>query len=137
MVLSIVIHRVFEFPAELLILLFLMITFLQSGYDKIKDWNGNLGFLKEHFKGTAFGKSVPLLLGFLLIFEIVSGIMLLLGAYTILAYGVKYFALWSVMLSALTFLFLLLGQRIAKDYAGAMTIAVYFIINVIGVFLLQ
>lgn len=137
MVLSIVFHRLFEFPAELLILLFLMITFLQSGYDKMTDWKGNLSFLKGHFKGTAFGKSVSLLLGILLIFEIIAGIMLLLGIYTILAYGVKYFALWSLMLSGVTFIFLLLGQRIAKDYAGAMTIAVYFIVNIIGVFLLQ
>ncbi|PJC60099.1 MAG: DoxX family protein, partial [Flavobacteriales bacterium CG_4_9_14_0_2_um_filter_35_242] len=32
---------------------------------------------------------------------------------------------------------LLLGQRIAKDYAGAMTIAVYFIIAIIGIILLE
>ena len=33
----------------LLLLAFLAITFLQSGIDKISDWNGNLSFLKEHF----------------------------------------------------------------------------------------
>jgi len=26
----------------------------------------------------------------------------------------------------------LIGQRVAKDYAGAMTIAVYFIITILG-----
>ena len=132
-----VLDRVFEFAAEILILLFLVITLLQSGYDKITDWNGNLSFLKDHFKATPFAKPVGFLLGTILVFEIISGIMLLLGVYTILAYGVTYFALWASMLSAITLIFLLLGQRVAKDYAGAMTIAVYFIVNIIGVFLLQ
>lgn len=132
-----VLDRVFLFAAELFILLFLVVTFIQSAYDKITDWKGNLGFLKSHFQGSVFEKPTGLLLGILLIFEMISGILLLLGMYTILAYGIKYFAHWSLMLSALTFIFLLLGQRIAKDYAGAMTIAVYFIINIIGLFLLQ
>ncbi len=129
--------RLFDYSAEILILLFISFTFLQSGYDKITDWKGNLGWLKSHFEGTAFGKSVSLLLGVLLLFEIISGIMTLLGIYTILAYGVVYFAEWALMLSGLTFIFLLIGQRIAKDYAGAMTIAVYFIINVLGLFILR
>lgn len=120
-----------------MILLFLSITFLQSGYDKVVDWGGNLGFLKSHFKGTPFEKQTPFLMGVLLVLEIVAGIMLVLSIYTILAYGIKYFAQWSLIVSAITFISLLLGQRIAKDYAGAMTIAVYFIINVIGLFLTQ
>ena len=32
----------------------------------------------------------------------------------------------------LTLIFLLIGQRLAKDYAGAMTLAVYFIITILG-----
>ena len=36
-------------PASFLILLFLAITFLQSGYDKLFYWNDNLGWLKGHF----------------------------------------------------------------------------------------
>ena len=34
-------------------------------------------------------------------------------------------------------IFLLVGQRLAKDYAGAMSLAVYFIISIIGVYLLN
>ena len=37
---------------EILILLFILITFLQSGIDKASDWKGNTGWLKEHFSGT-------------------------------------------------------------------------------------
>jgi putative oxidoreductase len=33
-------------------------------------------------------------------------------------------------------IFLLIGQRLAKDYAGAMTLAVYFIVSIMGLYLL-
>jgi hypothetical protein len=42
-----------------------------------------------------------------------------------------------VELSAIALIFLLIGQRLAKDYAGAMTLAVYFIITLFGVFLMS
>jgi hypothetical protein len=42
-----------------------------------------------------------------------------------------------VELSAIALIFLLIGQRLAKDYAGAMSLGVYFIITVGGVFLLN
>ena len=35
---------------EILILLFLIVTFLQSGIDKLLDWKGNVDFIKDHFK---------------------------------------------------------------------------------------
>ena len=34
---------------ELMILLFLALTFVQSGYDKATDWTGNVTWLKAHF----------------------------------------------------------------------------------------
>ena len=36
--------------APLLILALLTVTFLQSGYDKIKDWKGNVAWLTGHFE---------------------------------------------------------------------------------------
>ena len=41
-----------NYPAEILTLLFLIITFLQSGIDKLTDWKGNLSFIKGHFKNS-------------------------------------------------------------------------------------
>ena len=38
--------------APILVLALLAITFLQSGYDKIKDWKGNVAWLKDHFATT-------------------------------------------------------------------------------------
>lgn len=124
-------------PTEVLILLFLIITFLQSGIDKMVDWKGNLNFIKTHFKNTPFRNSVPLLLSTILIIEIIASLLMLVGVYQIYTSGTKEIALLGVALSAVTLIFLLIGQRLAKDYAGAMSLAVYFIITLLGVHLLN
>ena len=54
---------------EILILLFILITFLQSGLDKVFDWKGQVGWLNGHFKGTFLGSMVPLLVGVLVVLE--------------------------------------------------------------------
>ena len=124
-------------PTEVLILLFLIVTFIQSGIDKILDWKGNLNFIKDHFKNTPFKNSVPLLLSIILIIEIIAGILMLIGVYQIYTSETKEIALLGVTLSAITLIFLLIGQRLAKDYAGAMSLGVYFIITIFGVYLLN
>lgn len=112
---------------EIILLLFLVITFLQSGIDKITDWNGNISWLKDHFKSTFLGKMVPLSVGIILATEIFAGLLCTIGIIEILAYGTRYFATMGTVLSCVTLLLLLFGQRLAKDYEGAKTIAVYFI----------
>tara|TARA_B110000908_G_C10112517_1_gene383731 strand:+ start:174 stop:569 length:396 start_codon:yes stop_codon:yes gene_type:complete len=116
----------------ILILFFLIVTFLQSGMDKILDWNGNLGFIKEHFKDSPLKNMVPLLLGQILLMEIATGILMLIGVFQLATSGTQEMAFYSLVLSALSLIFLLIGQRLAKDYAGAMTLAVYFTINILG-----
>jgi putative oxidoreductase len=123
--------------AELLILGFLAITFLQSGYDKISDWKGNLSFLTDHFKETLFKNTVPFLLSIILIFEIVVGFLSIIGIVMIYVNQNTFMAYLACVLAAKVLLVLLFGQRVAKDYAGAMTIAVYFIVAIIGVILLK
>lgn len=123
--------------AEILILLFLTITFLQSGIDKITDWKGNLSWLIEHFKNTPLKGMVPLMLGVVLVIEVVAGILCIAGVYHLASSGESTIALYGAILSCIALLMLLFGQRVAKDYAGAMTITVYFIPAVFLVFLLQ
>ena len=124
-------------PTEILILLFLIVTFMQSGIDKILDWKGNIEFIKSHFKNSPLRNNVPLLLAIILTIEIAAGIFMIIGTYQIYSSGLKEIALIGVELSAVALIFLLIGQRLAKDYAGAMTLAVYFIITLLGVFLLH
>jgi putative oxidoreductase len=126
-----------NYPVEVLILIFLTITFIQSGIDKLIDWKGNLSFIKGHFKNSPLKNSVPLLLGIILVIEIIAGILMAIGVYQLYTSEAKEIAILGIELSAITLIFLLIGQRLAKDYAGAMTLAVYFIITLLGVFLLN
>ena len=126
-----------NYPTEILILLFLIVTFLQSGIDKITDWKGNVSFITGHFSNSPFKNWVPLLLGTVLFLEIIASFLMIFGVYQLFFDGLKMFALLGVEISALTLIFLLLGQRLAKDYAGAMTLAVYFATTIFGVYLLS
>lgn len=123
--------------AEVLILLLLLITFLQSALDKIFDWSGNLGWLKDHFAKTPFRNTVPVLLGIITILELVTGIVCFSGILQILNGGHTTLALAGGILACVSLLLLLIGQRVAKDYDGARTLVIYFIPAVILVFLLQ
>jgi uncharacterized membrane protein YphA (DoxX/SURF4 family) len=126
-----------NYPAEVLLLIFLIITFIQSGIDKLLDWKGNVSFIKEHFKNSPLKNTVPLLLGIILIVEIIAGVLMSIGVYELYTSEAKEIALLGVELSAIALIFLLIGQRLAKDYAGAMSLGVYFIITAGGVFLLN
>ena len=130
------IQIVTKFAPHLLILMFLAITFLQSGIDKISDWNGNLSFLKEHFSKTFLRKSVPLMLGVILFGEIIVGFLSIIGIIQIYISEVTTIGFYASVIAAKILLLLLFGQRVAKDYAGAMTVAVYFLVTVFGVYIM-
>ncbi|MFD0977231.1 DoxX family protein [Salinimicrobium gaetbulicola] len=120
----------------LLILLFTVITFLQSGLDKLMDWKGNVAWLKGHFGNTFLSGMVPLLVITILILEVIVGFMAIGGFYSLLINGESFLALWSLVLAAITLLMLLFGQRVAKDYPGAFTITGYFMVVVFGLYLI-
>jgi len=122
---------------EILLLAFLAITFLQSGFDKIFDWKGNVGWLKEHFSKTFMANMVPLNVGVILITEMIAGILCVIGIYHLIANNDKTLGLYGATLSSIVLLMLLFGQRVAKDYDGARTIAIYFIPAIFAVFLLS
>lgn len=122
---------------EIMLLLFLVITFLQSGMDKIIDWGGNVSWLKEHFSKSPVKNRVPILLIVVLLSEIITSFLCIGGIYQILAFNKTTFAFYGALCACLTLLMLLFGQRLAKDYEGAKTIAIYFIPAMFLVFLLQ
>ncbi len=122
---------------EILLLIFLIITFLQSGIDKIFDWTGNLSWLKGHFSDTPLKGMVPFLLATVLLAEVLAGILCGVGLYQLVIIGKSGIALYGAIVSCVSLLMLLFGQRMAKDYEGAKTIAVYFIPAIFLVFLLS
>lgn len=126
-----------QHATQILILTFLAITFLQSGMDKMLDWKGNLGFMRGHFSKTAFKDYVPALLGVATVLEMLSGILAGVGAIQLMIDGKSSIGFLGAVIAALTLMFLFLGQRIAKDYAGAQTLVVYLIPTVFLVFLMQ
>jgi uncharacterized membrane protein YphA (DoxX/SURF4 family) len=114
-------------PVILITLLFFAITFIQSGYDKIMDWQGNVGWLKGHFANTPIKNVVSQSLVLILVLEVIAGALSVIGMIQIAVNGNQDFAFLAAVVSAITLLFLLLGQRLAKDYDGARTIVIYFI----------
>ena len=126
-----------NYITEILILLFIAITFLQSGLDKVTDWKGNIGWLKGHFSKTFLAGQVTLMVATILVLEVLAGLMALVGIFYIISSGNTDIALYSNVLAAITLLMLLFGQRVAKDYAGAFTIVGYFIVVILGVTLLS
>ena len=119
-----------------LILIFTIITFLQSGLDKILNWSGNYEWLTGHFKGTFMGGMVSLLLAVILVLAVITGLLALASIFTLYLNNDPTLALWSLVLAAITLLMLLFGQRVANDYAGAFTIVGYFIVIIFGIFLI-
>ncbi|HRP89993.1 MAG TPA: hypothetical protein PKX92_08135 [Edaphocola sp.] len=115
----------FEFFAEVFILLMLAVAFIQSGLDKIIDWKGNFDFMKQHFAKSPFKNMVKINLGIVLVMELLSGVLALMGLVFLLVNGNPGVAKLAAILSVLTFGALFTGQRLAKDYAGAQTIVIY------------
>jgi len=116
------------------ILSFLLVTFLQSGIDKIADWKGNLSWLTGHFAKTFLRRVVPILLGIVLIIEIITAILCILGIYELIVDNHIRYAAEAMFSACFTLLLLLFGQRVAKDYQGALTITCYFIVAVFGLY---
>ena len=125
--------------APLLILALLILTFLQSGYDKIKDWKGNVAWLTGHFEKSILAQQVPLALGIILLLEIISGVLCFSGIiqHFLQDVVIRGLGFYGAILSCVTLLMLLFGQRLAKDYDGARTIVIYFIPAVLAVFWLS
>jgi uncharacterized membrane protein YphA (DoxX/SURF4 family) len=126
-----------NYPTEVLILLFLIITFLLSGIEKLQDWKGNVTFITNHFKNSPLKNSVAILLVIIVFLECIAVFLLLFGVYELYTSEAKEIALLGTEICAIIILLLLIGQRLAKDYPGAMSLGVYFIITLWGVYLLS
>jgi len=122
---------------SILILIFLAITFLQSGYDKLFYWKDNVEWLKGHLAKTPLKNSVPLALLNILILELISGILCVVGCIELLVNNGRIFGFYGAVFSCITLLMLLFGQRLAKDYDGARTIVIYFIPAILAVYWLN
>ncbi len=121
----------------MLITAYFVIIFIQSGLDKLMDWKGNLAWLTPHFKETIFENQVPVALGIITFLELFTGLVSLIGLFDLIVFSSVIFAFLASVLATITFLFLLFGQRMAKDYEGAKTIVIYMIPALLAVYFLN
>ena len=115
---------------------FLAILFLQSGIDKILDRRGNFEWLKGHFAKSPLAGIVPALLICITILEVAAGVLSAVGCVFVILSRDSTVAFYGAAISAVAVLALFLGQRIAKDYAGAAVLVPYFLLILVAMYLL-
>ena len=112
-----------EKVAFLLVLVFFLIVFIQSGLDKILDYKGNLNFLKDLLKIYFSPTLIELALISVTILELTSGILCLIGIINFVFNDSNFIGLLGLIIGSIALLVLLFGQRVSKNYDGAKTIA--------------
>ena len=121
---------------RILVSAFLAILFLQSGIDKIIDRQGNLQWLSGHFAKSPLAGFVPLLFTILTIIEVAAGALSGIGFLALLFMHNSTLAFCGAVTSAIAILCLFFGQRMAKEYAGAAILVPYFLLTLVGIYLL-
>lgn len=111
---------------------FFSIVFIQSGMDKIFNWKDNLEWLKGYFEKSFLAPFVKLMLLTLTIVETFAGLLCLLGVFCLFFCKDDVYLLGGICLVALSLVMLIFGQRLAKDYEGAKTVAIYFAVALLS-----
>jgi hypothetical protein len=115
---------------------FFAVAFLQSAVDKVVDKQGNLEYLTSHFASSPLRSLVQPMFWAITILEAVAGVLCGLGALCLLVGCGTGLALWGLIFALVALLCLFFGQRLAKDYGGAVVIASYYAVAVLGLILL-
>ncbi len=123
------------FITKISITLFTAILFLQSGFDKVFDFQGNKVYIQSVFSKTFLAPFSNLLFLSITMLEVATGVTALLGVISLLGFNNVEPAILSLILASFTLLGLFAGQRIAKDYGGAAGIVPYFLVAVFGLYL--
>jgi len=123
-----------ELIGRFLVTAFFAVVFLQSALDKLTDSQGNLEFLQGHFRSSPFPPDmVRLMFRILTALEMAAGVLCGLGVlfFSFRRPGMNLASL-GIAVAGLALLGLIVGQRFAKDYAGAAVVASYFAVALIG-----
>ena len=121
---------------RLLVLALLAILFLQSGLDKVFNYKGNLEWLTGHFEKSPLKGTVGLLMPVITFLEVASGILCAIGIVTLLSNGDLSVGYQGCLLSAISLIALFFGQRLAQQYEGAENLTTYFLIALLGIYML-
>jgi diacylglycerol kinase len=124
------------FIMQVLASAFLAVLFLQSGIDKVIDRRGNLEWLSGHFAKSPLAGMVPIMVAVITVFEISAGALSGVGCVLMILGHGSVCAFYGAVLSGTSILALFLGQRLAKDYAGAAVLVPYFLLTLVAIYLL-
>jgi hypothetical protein len=114
---------------------FFAIAFLQSAADKWLDSKGNLDYLTGHFANSPLRSTVVPMFWAITVLESLAGVLCGLGTLqTLFGLGTG-LGLIGLVLAIISLLCLFFGQRLAKDYGGAVVLASYFAVALLGLIL--
>jgi len=116
---------------------FFAILFLQSGFDKVTDYRGNLEYFRDHFKNSPLAGGVSLLMPVITLLETLTGLVSAGAFFQTLWTGQSNVAIFSPVLAGTSLLSLFLGQRLAKDYGGAAALVPYFLVVLLGLWIIK
>ncbi len=121
----------------LFITAFFAILFLQSGLDKVLNYKSNLDYFLDQFKNSPLSGSVSLLLPTITVLETLTGMVSAWAFLQTVLTGQSGAAIFSPALAGISLLSLFFGQRMAKDYGGAASLVPYFVIVLLGLWMIK
>ena len=110
------------------------ILFIQSGLDKIFNWKDNKQWLTGHFANSSFKGLAPLLLPVITVAEMAAGVLCALAFVAELLGRGTCLGVVGMALGMGCIVLLFLGQRVAKEYAGAASLVPYFLLCAAGLY---
>jgi uncharacterized membrane protein YphA (DoxX/SURF4 family) len=122
------------FVMQAIFSIFMAILFIQSGLDKVFNWNEEKSFYKKHFSQTFLKDTIDLLMPTITVAELAAGFLSGFGIIFYFATGSKIVACMGMLLANISLLMLFFGQRVAKDYPGAATLVPYFLVAAAGLY---
>tara|TARA_A100000164_G_scaffold168101_1_gene149207 strand:+ start:25 stop:576 length:552 start_codon:yes stop_codon:yes gene_type:complete len=118
---------------QILIAIVFIITFIQSGVDKVIDREGNRLYFKDHFSNSILKNYTSIMLTFITLFELICGFVLIYGVYFSFVERTTLWIFYGFVICTFNLILLFLGQRIAKDYIGASDLVPYITLVVLGI----
>jgi hypothetical protein len=106
---------------------FLAILFLQSGLDKLFDYQGNKSYIAGYLEKSPLRRFTGLLFFIIMMLEVLAGAASAAGCALLMLGQPSVIAWTGAALSTASVLSLFMGQRLAKDYAAANGMVSYFL----------
>lgn len=122
--------------ARIFVCAFFAACLIQSGLDKAFDWKGNVDYLTGHFSKTFVRGQVKPMLFAITVLEVIAGFSCAVSVVFLILGRPPVLPMVSMALVCLDLVLLFAGQRIAKDYAGAASLAAYFMVALFGLYLM-